>query len=107
MIVTVQILKRDDSRNMKRFSIEHVTQTAREFAASHVARAWHMFGGEVRAALIDARVMFEIQMAHVADSEQTFTPSEIIAFRDAVVSELASGVTAAHSRQPKARYVID
>lgn len=95
------------SLGMKRFSKEHVTQTAREFARSRFAASWYMFGAEIQSALIDAHVMAQIRMAHVADSEQTFTATEIIEFRDAVAACLAEGVVPANSRAMRRSFKVE
>ncbi len=92
---------------MKRFSPEHVTQVAREFARTPASKSWFMFGSEIQSAIIDAHVMREIRMAHVADSTQTFTPTEIIEFRDAVAASLAEGVIPAGTRGMRARFKVE
>ncbi len=92
---------------MKRFSPEHIESTAREFAASTVAKSWNLFGADIRSALIDAHVMKEIRTAHVVDSAQTFTATEIIEFRDAVAGFLFMGVVPARSRGMRARFAVE
>lgn len=93
---------------MKRFSQEHVEQTARAFAAAQYRNfTWRLFGIDIRNALIDSHVMEEIRMAHVADSTQTFTASEIIEFRDAVAACLAEGVVPANTRAMKRSFKVE
>ncbi len=84
-----------------------MTQTAREFATTHTAKCWHMFGAEVQSAIIDAHVMQEVRKAHVADSAQAFTPTEIIEFRDAVAGCLSEGVVPANTRGMRVRFKVE
>lgn len=94
---------------MKRFGPEHVEKAAREFAASDLAKSWHLFGSDIQRAIIDAFVMQELRWAHVADSAQTLTPTEIVEFRDAVAERLADpkGVVLAGRRDARARFEVD
>lgn len=69
---------------MKRFSPQHVNQVAREFKQSTTARAWFFFGADIQNAIIDSLVLGEIRAAYSADSAKSFTPEEIVVFRDAV-----------------------
>lgn len=94
---------------MKRFGKEHVEKAAREFAASTLAQSWHLFGGHIQRAIIDAFVMQELRWAHVADSTQTLTPTEVIEFRDALADRLADpkGVVLAGRRDARARFEVE
>jgi hypothetical protein len=92
---------------MKRFSQEHVNQAAREFAASHLARSWHLFGSEIKAAIIDSFVMGQIRWAHVADLTRAFTATEIVEFRDAFAAKLAAGVVPANTRGMRCAFKVE
>lgn len=92
---------------MKRFSPDHVMRTACAFAASSNAAHWHLFSGLIRSALLDAHIMSELRWAHVADSAQTLTPSQIIEFRDAVAAQLAIGVRTSRRQERPSRFIID
>lgn len=92
---------------MKRFSTEHVTQTAKRFAASTTAKSWQLFGREIRAALLDVVVMDEMRIAFSVDSEQTFTAEDVCKFRGAVEEFLRSGVVPEGSRGPHRFYRLE
>jgi hypothetical protein len=93
---------------MKRFDSEHVEKAARNFSASHLAKSWHLFGRDIQSAIIDAFVMQELRWAHVADSTQPLTATEIIEFRDALAERLADprGVKIAGRRDARARFEV-
>jgi hypothetical protein len=91
---------------MKRYSPEHVNDTAKRFAASDYARVWSMFGNEIRRAMLDSHIMNELRIADTVDSGIQFTASEIVAFRNAVESKLADGVKA-HSRAMKCAFKVE
>jgi hypothetical protein len=92
----------------KRFDKTRVEQAAREFAASHLAKSWSLFGSEIRSAILDSFVMGQLRWAHVADSMQTLTATEIIEFRDALMLRLADpkGVVLAGRRDTRARFEV-
>lgn len=77
---------------MKRYSPEHVNDTAKRFAESAFADMWSLFTREIRRALLDSHVMNELRISDTVDSEIRFTASEIMAFRHAVEVKLAEGV---------------
>lgn len=91
---------------MKRYSPEHVNDTAKRFAVTSYAKMWNLFSGEIRRALVDAHVMDELRIADSADSEISLTATEIVKFRDAVAARLAEGVRA-HNRAMKCAFKIE
>lgn len=82
---------------MKRYSTEHVNDTAKRFVASPYADMWSLFRGDLRRALLDAHIMNELRIAHSADSAIQLTAGAIMNFRHDVEERLAEGVKA-HSR---------
>jgi len=91
---------------MKRYSPEHVNDTAKRFVASPYADMWALFRGDLRRALLDAHIMNELRIADSADSAILFTASEIMQFRHDVEKRLAEGIKA-HSRAMMRSFKIE
>lgn len=91
---------------MKRYSPEHVNDTAKRFVASPYADMWGLFRSDIRRALLDAHIMNELRVADSADSAVLFTASEIMKFRHDVEERLAEGVKA-HSRAMMRSFKIE
>lgn len=88
-----------------RWTKKHAAAAARRFAASEAATYWNLFAPPIRACLIDAHLVSELQTADSVDSAITLTASEIMEFRRMLIAELAAGVKA-HSRAMTVRFSI-
>lgn len=77
---------------MKRWTDEHAAHVAKDFSRSDFAAAWHMFGRDIRAAIVDSLVMTEMRIADSVDSEIALTASDVVTFRALIETALAAGV---------------
>lgn len=77
---------------MKRYSPEHVDHVVLNFTRSQMARSWHLFGSDIRRAILDSAVMDEIRIADTVDSTIAPKAAELVAFRQAIEDALAAGV---------------
>jgi len=94
---------------VNRFSKDHARDVAQRFCDSWRAKAWNLFGEEVRDALIDSAILDELRIADSADSADstlTFSATDVVNFREDVKHELESGVRPKHSRRCLVSYRV-
>ncbi len=85
---------------MSQFTEDHAVDVAQRFAESDRAKMWHLFGRDVRQALLDAAIMDEMRVAASLSGKSPFTAIQVVQLRARVADLLANGIRLKTGRNP-------
>lgn len=71
---------------------KRVKEVAQDFLTSWRAQLWPLVTDDVRHALIDSAVMHCVRMADVVDNNTPLLPSQLVDFRNQLITRLRFGV---------------